>query len=50
MVPFLHYLTFLRFAGAVQMGLRARGKGVEVINVVFSNPKVVEHDIVALAE
>ena len=32
------------------MRLRARGKGVEVINVVFSNPKVVEHDIVALKD
>ena len=32
------------------MGLRARGKGVEVINVVFSNPQVAKYDIVASAE
>ena len=50
MVPFLHNLTFSRFAGAVQMGLRAKGKGVEVINVVFANPQVAKYDIVASAE
>ena len=32
------------------MGLRARGKGVEVIKVVFSNPQVAKYDIVASAE
>ena len=34
-VSFLHNLTFTRFARAAQMGLRARRKGSQVINVIF---------------